>query len=106
LETWREKNRLPRALCFSLAALIKFYGGDGSAYEIRDDEPVLTFFAENKGLEANGMTRAFLSRTDFWGEDLSLLPNFKNTVASYLDTIQLKGMREALKQFLDEVGNG
>jgi tagaturonate reductase len=93
LETWRAKCVLPQALCFSFAALIRFYQGDGVVYEIRDDEPVLEFFRVNRHRKSDEITRAFLSRADFWGEDLTLVPELVETVANHLQNIEDYGIR-------------
>jgi tagaturonate reductase len=98
-ETYLREGRLPEALCFSLAALCAFYGGEG--YEKFDDAPVLEFFAENRGLASAEMANALLRREDFWGEDLTKIPMLREAVTNYLMDIEKLGMRKAV----DKIAN-
>ncbi|MCL2703131.1 MAG: tagaturonate reductase [Defluviitaleaceae bacterium] len=95
LETYEQYGELPQTLCFSLAALLRFYmGGD---YELRDDEAVLNFFKENAGLTPSDLTRECLLRADFWGEDLTQIPGLMETVSVSLESIIQHGMRKAVE---------
>ena len=102
----------PRALAFSLAALLAFYRGtevrdgalqgrrDGQPYAAQDDLPVLAAFAEAWGAhgahgDATRVARAMLGRRDFWGEDLTALPDLARLVASDLTRILTTGVRAA-----------
>ncbi len=99
---------VPPRLAFSLAALIAFDCGhtlengallaqrEGETYRIIDDEAVLSFFAQNHALPAGELTRLFLSRQDFWGQDLTLVIGLADAVARALETIRADGMRSAL----------
>ncbi len=111
LETQEKYGRLPNILCFSLAALMAFYCGepDGEKlvgkrgddlYDIMDDAPVLAFFAKNKDLAAAELATAFLSRTDFWGCDLTTVPGLAGLVGGCLQGIRDKGMRRAVEETL------
>lgn len=113
LETQSKINTLPKALCFSLAALMAFYRGDkadgkwigrrnGDVYEISDDAAVLDFFAANKNLPANEFTSAFLARADFWGGDLTAVPGLAAAVAESLQSIYDNGIRGAMETLLNE----
>ncbi len=105
-----KEGTLPVHLTFSLAALLAFYTGSeiqdgalighrsGKEYLIRDDAGVLSFFAENSGRDAESYTHAVLTNTDFWGQDLSLLPGLEEAVASYLSDIRSLGMRAAMER--------
>lgn len=99
---------VPVRLAFSLAALMAFYKGeeirdgallgsrDGEEYKILDDEKVLEFFRENGGKDAGSLTEAFLSRIDFFGQDLNGVDGLAAAVAAYLNDIRENGMRAAL----------
>lgn len=103
---------LPQLLTFSLAALLAFYTSqrlengaligmrEGERYEIHDDLPVLECFAANSGKPSGEFVPAILSRTDFWGEDLTTLPGFTDAVAGYLEDMRQNGMRAALEHVL------
>jgi tagaturonate reductase len=115
LDSLKSKGRLPAALSFSLAALIWFYRGEAKgpnelrgfrnaqAYPIRDDAPVLEFFAKSWA-EARSMTpeqlRALvistLGQSSFWDKNLNEIPGFTDAVASGLQTIVAYGMRNAV----------
>ena len=73
---------------------------EGERYEIHDDLPVLECFAANSGKPSGEFVPAILSRTDFWGEDLTTLPGFTDAVAGYLEDMRQNGMRAALEHVL------
>jgi len=112
LETWGQKKFLPPALCFSMAALIRFYSGkyngenkftaerNGEVYEILDDAPVLQFFNEN--LPPERLVCEFLRRVDFWGVDLTSIPGLCELVLNNLNSILDNGMRSAVEIFNKE----
>jgi tagaturonate reductase len=108
-------NRPPPVLCFSLAALIAFYEGQGSgepefagsrngvAYPIRDDAEVLkrfvAFYAgagEKSPESAREIVHAVLSAADWWGLDLSALPGLEDAVAAFLGSILQSGMKSVI----------
>lgn len=110
-------RRIPPALTFSLAALLAFYRGteirDGALvgtrasrpYNVKDDAPVLEVFAEQwrdfaQHGDAPALCRAILSRSEFWGEDLSALPDLLEGVSVHLSHILRVGVREALRKLL------
>jgi tagaturonate reductase len=107
----------PRALAFSLAALLAFYRGtevregalqcirDGTPYAAQDDLPVLSAFAEAWGAyethrDATRVAQAILGRRDFWGEDLGALTDLSPLVAANLARIQEVGVRAAAAERL------
>ena len=106
-----EKNgKLPERLTFSLAALMALYQGGtledgalvckraGQPYTLRDDAAVLAFFAENTGKPAAEQAKAFLSRTDFFGQDLTQVPGLLDAVSVTLAEIQQRGMRAVMTE--------
>lgn len=106
-------GELPRLLSFSLAALIWFYRAEqakdgtyqghrrGKVYPIRDDAPVLEFFA-SAWAEARvsrnwtALTSEVLGRADFWGRDLNEVPGLTECVAADLRRIRMRGMKRAV----------
>lgn len=112
LEYVKLKDSLPEGLSFSLAALMAFYDGEwsgdksfygyraGEEYSISDDESVLAFFGNNGKTAPELLTAAFLSKEEFWGEDLNKIPGLTDTVAAYLADIRTNGMRTALCKLL------
>ena len=99
---------LPGRLTFSLAALMEFYNGtqirdgallgsrDGEEYRILDDKEVLDFFRNYSGKDCRELTKAFLGRIDFFGQDLNHVEGLAEAVAFYLEGIRADGMRAAL----------
>lgn len=115
----KRTGKLPRALSFSLAALIAFYRGNeingtaligkrplGNTYEIKDDMPVLEFFKaqwseyDETAAGAEKLAKAVLANTEFWGEDLNNLPGFTKVVAEDLYSILTNGAAETIKTFI------
>lgn len=101
-------NEVPKLLTFSLAAFIKFYQvtnvdgkymgerADGTQYQVKDDADILEFF-ERIWATSNvaEITKAVLSNTDFWsGKDLTEVAGLETTVATYLEDMSNKDMRE------------
>lgn len=101
-------GKLPARLTFSLAALMAFYTGSEirdkalighrgeQEYNIMDDMAVLEFFRDNSGKSAEEFAAAFLSREDFFGQDMTQIPGLQTAVAGYLTDIRTNGMRAAL----------
>lgn len=102
-------NKLPVHLTFSIAALMSFYSSsvkeDGvligqrgdNTYKINDDAVVLEFFANNSSKSALEFTKAYLSDTRFFGQDLTKVEGLVEAVSTYLDNIREKGMEAAIK---------
>lgn len=105
---WEVKGSLPKRLCFSLAAFIKFYQGktvdgsymavrkDGTQYQIKDDLQVITYF-ENawSNPDPANVSHAILSNKDFWsGRDLTEIPGLEDVVTSYLAEMESKDIKE------------
>ena len=111
---YNANGTLPRALTFSFAALLAFYTSDtlvdgtlkavradGTEYTIKDGEDVLKFFCENSGKAEADYVSAVASNIDFWGEDLSLINGFIESVTKYLVAIRNSGASAAAKKLLD-----
>ena len=113
LEYRAANRRLPSALTFSLAALLAFYRGteirdgalmgrrEGGPYPVKDDAPVLEAFTDQwrryeHHRDALALCRALLARSDFWGEDLSALPDLTESVSTQLSRIVQIGVYAAV----------
>lgn len=110
---YRRTGQIPPALAFSFAGLLAFYTvssfdgavftavrEDGTAYAVRDDLPVLEFFAEHSREPIPAYVTSVISNPSLWGEDLSLYPGFYDAVLFDLTQIRALGAREALTRFL------
>lgn len=113
LKGYLEKTgKLPACITASFAFYLAFYRGqelkeDGfhaqrgqDEYVINDDRAVLEFFNAHKQDDTAALTHAVCTNTEFWGEDLSLLPGFETAVAGYLKAIEEKGAYEVMKECL------
>lgn len=113
LKGYLEKTgALPKCITASFAFYLAFYRGqelkeDGfhavrgnEEYLINDDRAVLEFFNAHKQDDAKALTHAVCTNTDFWGEDLSLLPGFEENVAQTLKALEEKGAYEVMKECL------
>lgn len=113
LDSLERNGALPPLLTFSLAAWIRFYDGKpvpetelqgnraGLAYPVRDDAPVLAFFA-GAWSEFHGsndlakLTRSVLSNTKLWGRDLTLVAGLQQAVEQSLGRILTDGARKSI----------
>jgi len=117
----QKKGEVPPALAFSLASLIAFYEGtvisevalngkrNSEAYPIKDDLAVLERFAslykkggkvQNKAAcsaNAERISKAILSDTTLWGEDLTRYACLETAVRSGLESIWTHGMKASLE---------
>lgn len=106
----KSKGELPEHLTFSLAALLAFYQGkeireqaligdrNGEEYHIMDDQAVLDFFVENSSKPSIELTRMFLEKEEYFGEDLTKIAGLPEAVSCYLDEIKENGMRKTLEE--------
>jgi tagaturonate reductase len=115
----QKKGKPPKILTFSLAALIAFYNGTlvngemtgiraaREAYPIKDNEEELKRFAaiykESGAIDAlapraRNIAHAALSFADWWGEDLSAIPELEDAVAAYLEGMWKNGVRAELEK--------
>ncbi len=103
LQYIQRKNKLPKNLLFSLAALIAFYRGDrnNERIQLKDDQPVLDFFAtqwSSKNMDL--IVKETLSNTAFWGQDLTLIEGLEHEVDTLLKAIVNDGMKATLEAFV------
>jgi len=111
LKAYMERfSKVPPCLALGLACLIAFYQGDhmegsalmglrpaGNAYPIQDDAAVLAFFLAHHEDACENLVNAVMTHTDFWGEDLTLLPGLEEAVCNHLARILSQGAYEAMK---------
>lgn len=96
-----EKNgKVPQALLFGFTSNLMF--GISGKFEVKDDPEVLRFFREHREGNASELAKAYCSNVDFWGEDLSAIPGFTETVEKNIENIRSVGERAALKKILSQ----
>lgn len=99
----QQTHQLPPCLTAAFAFYLAFYHGQetphgfqgehsAGSYEIKDDSSVLAVFATQKDAAVADYVNAICRCTDFWGEDLSLLPGFATAVTEYLKLIYSQGV--------------
>lgn len=105
-------NALPACITASFAFYLAFYRGTelteeglvgkrgDNTYMIKDDQNVLEFYLAHKDDSAQELTHAVCTNTDFWGEDLTLIPGFEEAVSGYLAKIEQDGTYEVMKDCL------
>lgn len=72
----------PKTLSKSLAYLIAFYNHKSDRdYIVNDSDSVLEFFDKNQSV------KAVLKNIDFWGIDLTTIPNLQNIVEDFYEQI-------------------
>lgn len=98
-------GKLPARLTFALAALIAFYRGErnGESYPVQDDAHWMTRFQQlwsqhhDRQISTEDLVKAVLAVTEHWEQDLTEISGLVEQVTAVLDSILLKGMREAVK---------
>ncbi len=107
-------GKLPKAIVASLAFYIAFYRGTelaeegliatnpvtGKNYTIKDDRPVLEFYAERKDLSNAELVHDVLSNESFWGQNLTKIPGLEEEVLKDLNLIDEKGARALMEASL------
>ena len=111
LDYVKNEGKLPAHLTFSIAALMAFYTGseirdkalighrNGEEYQILDDMSVLEFFAANSEKAPAEFSKAVLSNTDFWGQDLSQIDGLTDCITEYISSIRENGMRKTMEKY-------
>lgn len=94
-------HKLPKHLCFGFAANLEF--GVCGRFEVKDDKEVLDFFAAHKDDSIEELCAAYCGERAFWGEDLSDIDGFVDTLIANIRNIRALGAREALKQLEGEI---
>ena len=75
----------------------KFYGElNGQQYLIQDDVAA-TFMKRWKTANTKDVVNATLKDAAFWGEDLTLLNGFEDSVYSKLEMIMSQGIKQAIE---------
>lgn len=115
LDYYHLHQKLPVCLTFSFAAFLQLYRGcdersdngmSGSRgqerYHLQDEDFVLDFFLQNRGLPTEELVNAAVQNQRMWGEALQTLPGFADAVTGHLLRIERQGIRPALEYCLTE----
>lgn len=93
-----QNGQLPPCLTASFAFYVAFY--HQKAHLLKDDASVLAFYEERKLTSAQKLVSDVCRNQDFWGEDLSQLPEFEQTVTRLLEKIETEGTYAVMKACL------
>ena len=101
----KENGRLPKKLVFALASLIRFYKGerDGEIIKISDENHILEMYDNlwnNFDGNYTNMANTILSMKEHWETDLTQINGMTETLAKYIESIETKGIREAIKEVM------
>ncbi|ONI38463.1 altronate oxidoreductase [Candidatus Epulonipiscium fishelsonii] len=98
IEYYKKFNKLPKNIVFSFAAYIEFYKNNNDrTYNVVDDQWVIDFFSQNKGLSNKELVNKVCSNEKMWGQDLTQIVGFESQVLEYLNQIEDIGMYETMK---------
>jgi tagaturonate reductase len=103
LEFVKRKKTIPNRLTFSLACLIQFYKGEwnGETTPVSDSDVIITFF---KDLWASGNIPEIVSKTlsnqNFWDTDLTKVPDLREQVITFLQSLQEMNVEEAFSSHI------
>jgi tagaturonate reductase len=103
LEFVKRKKTIPSRLTFSLACLIQFYKGEwnGETTPVSDSDDIITFF---KDLWASGNIPEIVSKTlsnqNFWDTDLTKVPDLREQVITFLQSLQEMNVEEAFSSHI------
>ena len=101
----KKTGSLPKKLVFALASMIRFYKGDrdGEVISTNDDTHILEMYTKLWNEFDGDYTKVaatVLSMEDHWGTDLTKIKSMAETVAAYVELIDTKGMKVAIKEVL------
>lgn len=108
LQYREQEGKLPERLCFSLAALLRFYQGtlteegmtgrtySGTEYPVRDGREVLELFTRAWEHDAEDAVRMLLSDEGLWGKDLTEVPDLADKVAGYFERLRSEKPEEVI----------
>ncbi|MGB5437377.1 MAG: tagaturonate reductase [Maribacter sp.] len=102
LEFAKIKKRLPLHTVFAFACLIRFYKGSykGQELPVNDDAEIVNemrFIWQSDDYDE--ISRAVLSKNEYWGEDLTQITGLKDRIAKALRSIDEQGIKEGFTTF-------
>lgn len=96
VDYFNENGELPRALSFSLSALIAFYTHlSDREYTVNDSEDVLAFFSSNPSV------KEILENKSFWGMDLTKIDGLLEMTENYISKIKADGLEATVREVVN-----
>ena len=102
LEYCHRENKLPLKLVYAFACLIRFYKGswNGNNLPLKDNAVIIDEFAALwKTNSLDEITQKVLSRTDYWGEDLTQIKELSNAISTALKFMEEEGIQAGFANF-------
>ncbi|MGI9544753.1 MAG: tagaturonate reductase [Cyclobacteriaceae bacterium] len=96
LDYFEDKGSLPQNLVFALAGLIKLYLSQ-DRFTLKDNPEFLEFFTQMSEHTVEEIVQETLQNQAFWAQDLTLIGGLKEEVVANLQSIESKGMKDAIK---------
>jgi tagaturonate reductase len=118
LHYYRRHNQVPEHVAFGFAAYLlfmkvakqegsQFFGElNGALYLIKDDQAATLQKHWQQHPEVAGLVAGVFRDQTLWGEDLTQLPGFANSVIEKLTQMQEEGVGKALKAFMSTMAAG
>ncbi|SOC79318.1 tagaturonate reductase [Salinimicrobium sediminis] len=105
LEYQKRKSTLPVRLTFAFACLIRFYKGEwkGETLPVQDDQQIKDFFSRVwKKDDLEELTQEVLKKEDYWGQDLTIVPELKEQIKVAIKELEEKGVEEGFRSFREK----
>lgn len=107
LEYCHRENKLPLKLVYAFACLIRFYEGswNGNDLPLKDNADIIDEFAALwKTNSLDEITQKVLSRTDYWGENLTQIKELSNAISTALKFMEEEGIQAGFANFTNKFG--
>lgn len=97
---YNSKGTLPKCLTAAFAFYIALYRqfciqNNGSRI-IQDTPAIIDFFKSHRYMPSDILCRRLFTMTHIWGEDLSLIPGFENTIVNFLNILETKSVQAVI----------
>ncbi|MHA6279682.1 tagaturonate reductase [Salinimicrobium sp. CAU 1759] len=105
-EYQERKSALPVRLTFAFACLIRFYKGEwrGEKLPVQDDQQIINFFSSVwKKDDLEELTEEVLKKEDYWGQDLTAVPELKEQIVLALEELEDKGVEAGFRSFREKI---
>lgn len=102
LEYIQREDKLPLKLVYAFTCLIRFYKGSwkGNDLPVKDNIDITSEFTQIwKTNSIDEVTQKILSKSDYWGEDLTQIKELSDAVSSALNFIEEDGILEGFTRF-------
>jgi len=106
LEYMDRNKKLPVHLTYSFACLIQFYKGEwqNEKMPVQDSEEILAMVSKIWQLkDSSAIAAQFLNQKQFWGQDLTEIPELVKGISMALDHIKAYGIEQGFVNFKESI---